>query len=163
MGGVCSSRRRSVTAAGCRRVRLAREVYRCSSTDHGPPNQNYLEQLRRHVMKKAAVYLALGEQLSIKIKDIDMAGEFEPWNTPGNDIRMIRHIYPPRVELHYQLKDAEGNVLKEGQVRLTEPNYQMRSVQNSQDTMRYEKALLDDWLASTFSGRATRKGLNPES
>lgn len=134
-----------------------------SSTDHGPPNQNYLEQLRRHVMKKAAVYLALGEQLSIKIKDIDMAGEFEPWNTPGNDIRMIRHIYPPRVELHYQLKDAEGNVLKEGQVRLTEPNYQMRSVHNSQDTMRYEKALLDDWLASTFSGRATRKGLNPES
>ncbi|WP_334107416.1 DUF3016 domain-containing protein [Methylobacillus sp.] len=124
-----------------------------SSTDHGPPNQGYLDQFRKHVVKKAATYLAPGEQLRIEIKDIDMAGGFEPWNTPGQSIRMVRHIYPPRIELSYQWCDAAGNVVREGSERLTDLLYQMRSVPDSSDVLRYEKALMDDWLAKLFAGR----------
>ena len=129
-----------------------------ASTDHGPPNQGYLEQLSQHIMNRAASYLAKGEQLRIAITDIDMAGGFEPWNAPGNDIRMIRHIYPPRITLSYQLKDAEGKVLDAGAVRLTELNYQLNPTANSADAMRYEKALMEDWLQKYFAGRATATG-----
>lgn len=124
-----------------------------SSTDHGPPNQSYLDQLSKHIMKKAASYLAENEQLNIAITDIDMAGGFEPWNTPGNDIRMIRHIYPPKIVLSYQLKGAEGKVLKEGNVQLIDLNYQLNATFNSADVMRYEKALMDEWLEKHFAGR----------
>ena len=124
-----------------------------ASTDHGPPNQGYLDQFSKHVVKKAAAYLAPGEQLSIEVKDIDMAGGFEPWNTPGQSIRMVRHIYPPRIELSYQWRDAAGNVMREGRERLTDLLYQMRSVPDSSDALRYEKALMDDWLAKLFAGR----------
>ncbi len=129
-----------------------------ASTEHGPPNQSYLDQLSKHIMKKAASYLAEDEQLSIAITDIDMAGSFEPWNTPGNDIRMIRHIYPPRISLSYQLKNAGGNVLEQGDVRLTDLNYQFNSTLNSADAMRYEKALVDDWLEKLFAGRPAPQG-----
>ncbi|MFL9710086.1 DUF3016 domain-containing protein [Methylobacillus sp. Pita1] len=128
-----------------------------SSTYHGPPNQSYLDQFSKHVMKKAAAYLADGEQLNIAVKDIDMAGGFEPWNTPSHDVRMIRHIYPPRIELNYQLKDAEGKVLDEGEVQLGDLNYQLRAVMNSSDAMRYEKSLMDDWLMQMFVDRAAGK------
>ncbi|MCB5187104.1 DUF3016 domain-containing protein [Methylobacillus caricis] len=129
-----------------------------SSIDHGPPNSSYLDQLSKHVMKKAATYLSQGEQLTISITDIDMAGGFEPWRTPGNDIRMIRHIYPPRIELAYQLYDAGGELLKEGKERLINLNYQLNMLPASTDTMRHEKALMDDWLAKLFAdGQAVKK------
>lgn len=124
-----------------------------SSIDHGPPDQAYLEQLRQHVLKKAAAYLAPGEQLSIEIKDIDMAGGFEPWSAPGQSIRMVRHIYPPRIELSYQWRRAAGEMIEEGSERLTDMFYQMRLMPDSTDAMRYEKALMDDWLAKLFTGR----------
>lgn len=126
-----------------------------SSTNYGPPNPNYLDQLRKHVEKKAAGYLRPGEQLTISIKDIDMAGGFEPWIMPVNpDVRMVRDIYPPRIVLNYELRDGDGKVLQAGDEKLSNPAFLLNPRPNSLDTMRHEKALLDGWLSKVFSGRA---------
>lgn len=126
-----------------------------SSTNHGPPNPNYLDQLRKHVEKKAAGYLRPGEQLTISIKDIDMAGGFEPWIMPINpDVRMVRDIYPPRIVLNYELRDGDGKVLQAGDEKLSNPAFLLNPRPNSLDNMRHEKALLDGWLSKVFSGRA---------
>lgn len=122
-----------------------------SSSQYGPPNSSYLDQLSKHIAKQALSYLAAGQSLTISILDIDMAGAFEPWNTPGQDIRMIKHIYPPRIALRYQLRDAEGKVLKDGEAHLSNPTYLMNLSPNSMDSVRHEKALMDDWLRRSFS------------
>lgn len=125
-----------------------------SSTNHGPPNPNYLDQLRKHVEKKAARYLRPGEQLTISIKDIDMAGGFEPWVIPVNpDVRMVRDIYPPRIVLRYELRDVDGKLLQAGDEQLSNPAFLLNPRPNSLDTMRHEKALLDSWLNKVFAGR----------
>ncbi|MCB5184662.1 DUF3016 domain-containing protein [Methylobacillus gramineus] len=121
-----------------------------SSTDHGPPNSSYLDQLSKHIMRQAGRYLREGEQLTISIRDVDMAGAFEPWNTPGNDIRMMKHIYPPRIVLSYRLQGADGSVLKAGEESLGNLNYMLSMQPSSTDTMRHEKALMGDWLRKTF-------------
>lgn len=122
-----------------------------SSSQYGPPNSSYLDQLSKHIAKQALSYLTAGQSLTISILDIDMAGAFEPWNTPGQDIRMIKHIYPPRIALRYQLRDAEGKVLKDGEAHLSNPTYLMNLSPNSMDSVRHEKALMDDWLKRSFS------------
>ncbi|WP_025870719.1 DUF3016 domain-containing protein [Methylobacillus glycogenes] len=122
-----------------------------ASSQYGPPNSSYLDQLSKHIAKQALSYLNAGQSLTISILDIDMAGAFEPWNTPGQDIRMIKHIYPPRIALRYQLRDAEGKVLKDGEAHLSNPNYLMNLSPNSMDSVRHEKALMDDWLRRSFS------------
>ncbi|GEM_PF-388023 len=122
-----------------------------SSSQYGPPNSSYLDQLSKHIAKQALSYLTAGQSLTISILDIDMAGAFEPWNTPGQDIRMIKHIYPPRIALRYQLRDAEGKVLKDGEAHLSNPTYLMNLSPNSMDSVRHEKALMDDWLRRSFS------------
>ena len=122
-----------------------------SSSQYGPPNSTYLDQLSKHIARQALTYLAPGQTLTISIFDIDMAGAFEPWNTPGQDIRMIKHIYPPRIALRYQLKDAQNQVLKEGEEHLSNPTYLFNLSPNSMDSVRHEKALIDEWLRQRFS------------
>ena len=90
--------------------------------------------------------------VSFTITDIDMAGDFEPWRGPQfDDIRIIKDIYPPRIDLAFRLVDAEGNVAKEGKRELRDTAFLMRITMGTQtDTLRHEKQLLDDWMRDEF-------------
>lgn len=112
----------------------------------------YLEQLRDHLISQARYYVPAGARLQITITDIDMAGDFEPWRGPQFDrVRIVKDMYPPKISLTFRLVDAEGNVLKEGKRELRDNAFLMKlSMPNSSDTMRHEKALLDDWLRQDF-------------
>ena len=59
----------------------------------------YLEQLRSHLAKRAGSLLAAGERLSVSITEVDMAGEFEAWRPPSGEARIVKDIYPPRIDL----------------------------------------------------------------
>jgi hypothetical protein len=62
-------------------------------------------------------------------------------------VRIVKDIYPPRMSFTYKLVDASGAVVKEGQEKLVELAFQMTaSPINNQDSLRYEKAMLDNWL-----------------
>ena len=111
----------------------------------------YLDQIRDHVLEQAKYFVPAGYHLTVTFTDIDMAGDFEPWRGPQfDDIRIIKDIYPPRLVLTFRLTDAQGNVVKEGKRDLRDTAFQMRITTSNQDSLRYEKAMLDDWLRSEF-------------
>lgn len=112
----------------------------------------YLEQIRDYLLEQAKYYVPEGHTLSVTFTDIDMAGDFEPWRGPRwDDVRIVKDIYPPRMAFSFQLKDAAGNVVKEGKRNLRDLAFMMKiSMSFRDDSVRHEKALLDDWLRSEF-------------
>ena len=112
----------------------------------------YLESIRNHLLEQAKYFVPDGHSLAVTFTDIDMAGDFEPWRGPRfDDIRIVKDIYPPRMNLAFRLTDAEGNVVKEGRRELRDLSFMMKITMGFRDDpVRHEKALLDDWLRDEF-------------
>lgn len=112
----------------------------------------YLEQIRDHVLEQAKYYVPEGHKLLVTFTDIDMAGDFEPWHgARWTDVRIVKDIYPPRINLTFRLVDAEGRVVKEGKRELRDLAFLMKiSLNFRDDSVRHEKALLDDWIRIEF-------------
>ena len=124
-----------------------------------PPLQTardaYLAELRKFIVQDAARHLPPGQRLDIEVTDVDMVGDFEPWRMRSADVRVVRDIYPPRVDLRFKLVDASGAVLRQGERRLRDPAYLMTAANGyaDNDPLRHEKALLDTWLRNEFGRR----------
>jgi hypothetical protein len=94
--------------------------------------------------------------LKIEVTDVDLAGDFEPWQFRSNqDIRIVKDIYPVRMKLVFQLTDSTGTVLAEGERMLSDFGRSKDLIPTS-DPLRHEKAVLRDWLSREF--RDFRKG-----
>ena len=110
----------------------------------------YLEALDRHLRARAARVLGNGQSLKVSITEVDMAGEFEPWRLAGADVRIVRNIYPARIDLRFRLADAGGATVKEGERRLRDSGFTDDVTRYRDDPLRYEKALIDAWVAREF-------------
>ena len=111
-----------------------------------------LSELKTHIERKANSYVPEGQRLEVTITDVDLAGEIEPWRSPQmQDVRIVKEIYTPRIDLSFKLLDASGAVVKEGKRQLRDMNYMMNINPNRNDSRVYEKALLDDWFRSEFT------------
>jgi hypothetical protein len=122
-------------------------------TDKG--RDQYLQVLKENIESQADKFIPAGQHLALRITDVKMAGDFEPWRGPKfMDVRIIKDIYPPRINLEFNLTDAGGKTLKKGERQITDINF-MATINNyfPDDTLRYEKQLLDDWFRNEF-GRA---------
>jgi hypothetical protein len=120
-----------------------RSTYSYKGADEG-----YMNELRRHLVRTASERLPQGYRLQVNITDVDMAGDFEPHRgATFMDTRIVREIYPPRIRLNYQLMDAAGNVVTEGEQRLQDLGFthQIDPI-NRSDPLRHEKRLLSDWV-----------------
>jgi hypothetical protein len=106
----------------------------------------YLEDLRKHIVRSAARLLADKQTLAISITDVDMAGSFEPGPVRMTDIRVVKDIYPPRIELNFKLTGADGAVLKQGDRLLRDSSFLMTATPSGYGAMRYEKDMVDRWL-----------------
>jgi Protein of unknown function (DUF3016) len=113
----------------------------------------YLEQLRGHLVREAARLLASGERLSVSVTELDMAGEFEAWRPPAVDARIVKDIYPPRIDLSFRLAAGDGKVVKEGERLLRDPAFLVSANRYPDDPLRYEKALIDRWLEQELKAR----------
>ena len=113
--------------------------------------REWLDELGRHVAKRAARVVPKGQRLLVTITDVQRAGMVEPWR-PGRlaDVRIVRDPTPPRIDLSYQLVSAQGAVLKEGSRRLRDLAFLNRGGLPSSDPLRYEKSLIDTWLRDDF-------------
>lgn len=111
-----------------------------------------LERIHRYMVREAGKFVPNGDHLLITITDIDLAGDFEPWRGPEwDDVRVVRDIYPPRIDLSYRLTDASGRVVKEARRRLVNLAFQQEITRAfPDDSLRYEKQLIDDWLHDDF-------------
>ena len=112
-----------------------------------------LDELHKFMCEMGERYVPIGMQAEIKVTDIDLAGDFEPWRGPQFDqVRITRDIYPPRIFLEFRLTDDSGGVVSEGKRELRDIGYQSRLVRPPDDYLRYEKDILRDWFRSEFSG-----------
>lgn len=127
----------------------ARDGY--NGTDKGRDYQ--LEQLKTHLRERAQSFVQPGEKLLVTIKDVDLAGEFEPWRTGAgmSDVRIVKEIYPPRIALTFQLTGANGEVLKQGTRELRDLMFQRTAIGTFDQPLRYEKTMIEDWLRTEFS------------
>jgi len=114
-------------------------------------HQNWMNGLQRHVEARASRYLAPGAHLLVQFTDVALAGAYEPWRGAAmNNVRIVRDVYPPRIDLAFRLTGADGKVLRQGRRELRDPAFLMRSRSYPGDALGYEKAMLDDWLSDEF-------------
>jgi hypothetical protein len=110
-----------------------------------------LDQLKEHLVATAAHYLAPGQRLEIKVTDVDLAGDFEPWRgSRFDDVRIVKDIYPPRVSLEFRLLGADGKVVSEGKRQLQDLGFLLTVALPTTDPLRYDKNLLSDGLRQEF-------------
>lgn len=113
----------------------------------GETDKHYLDTLAGHLKKSAEKRLAPGQKLEVTFTDIDLAGDFVP-NAGAHDVRVIRDIWIPRQKLTFRLLDETGQVLKEGERRLTDLNFMNNvGIIGRDEPLYYDKALLADWVA----------------
>jgi hypothetical protein len=106
-----------------------------------------LRELERFIRETGDADLPAGTTLAVRVTDIDLAGDFEPWRGPQFErVRFMREIYWPRIDLEFRLTDAGGRVVKEGRRSLSDPLYLTHAIRVGDDPLRYEKELLRDWL-----------------
>ena len=109
----------------------------------------FSEKFEDFVKEEASEYLPEDALLSITVKDVELAGEYEFWRGSGfEDVRIMKDIYPPRLKFSYTVKDADGQLVKEGMAQITDMTY----LWNVADPVRrskafyYELQLMEDWL-----------------
>lgn len=122
---------------------------------------DWVTTLAEHLRKQADKQLPPGQKLDVTITDIKRAGDYEPWHGPRmDDVRIMRDIYPPRINLQFTLTDADGKVIDQGERKLVDTAYLLNSsLPNSSDPLRYEKRLLNDWLRRELQDDRNTAGL----
>ena len=123
--------------------------YAYMDTDRG--RDALVDELKQHILARAAKYLTTGQRLEITITDVDLAGDFEPWRgSDYHDVRIVKDLYPPRVSLQFRLLNADGTVVSEGIRRLQNLGYMMSMAWPLSDPLRYDKEMLSKWLRQEF-------------
>jgi hypothetical protein len=110
-----------------------------------------LDTLKQHIEQRAEKLVPAGHKLTVTLTEVDLAGDFEPWRSPAmHDIRIVKEIYAPRINLEFTLTDADGKVVKEGKRELRDLAFMMKLSIDRHDPFRHEKELLNDWLRTEF-------------
>jgi hypothetical protein len=117
----------------------------------------WMKTLGDHLRKRADRVLPPGQQLDVRVDDIKLAGSFEPWRTrPGmDDVRILKDIYPPSMKLHFKLSDANGATIREDDAQLRDSSFLQRAETNTTDPLRFDKRMIDEWLAREFKRAKT--------
>lgn len=116
--------------------------------------EEWLGQLAQHLQRRAGKVLAVGQHLDVTITDIQRAGACEPWRGPRwDDVRVIKDIYSPRIDLRYTLTTGDGALVRKGEDTLRDAAFLSRATMNREDPLRFEKRMLDDWLRREFAPR----------
>ena len=105
-----------------------------------------LRDLERFLVREAQQRLPEGYLLEVDVTELDLEGEFEPWHSRLQDVRILRSVYPARVEFSYRLTDAEGEVVRTGEERLRNDLFLRPIGFFTSDSYVYTKSLLRDWL-----------------
>ncbi len=134
---------------------VAPEKFTDVSDRHADKESNrdfILERLKEYLEKRGPDRIAPGQKLAVTITDVDLAGDFEPWHGfRFEDTRVLKDVYPPRMTLSFILTDADGKVVKQGERKLMDSGYLLTRPGFSDDDLRYDKGMLDNWLRTEFA------------
>lgn len=128
-----------------------REVKRLHGTARRTTEQQ-IRELATWLEKSIARRLPQGESFQVTLKDVDLAGDYEPWRSVQmQDVRVVKDLYPPRIDLSWRRADASGLVISEGETSLRDPAFLQGSGPIGNDVLRHEKRLLQGWLRTVLS------------
>jgi hypothetical protein len=126
------------------------DAWENQSTDTSP---YYLDLLKTCLQTTAAPLLAPGQKLAITVLDVDLAGDTR--RDPLHQIRVMTATTPPHIHLKFQLLDADGKVLREGDRRLSDLNYQDNlRLPGDDEPLYYDKQLLSTWVRNEFRSKS---------
>lgn len=115
---------------------------------YGHDSERNLDTLAHHLKTQGERCLQQGQTLELEVFDVDLAGRNEWWHRAAYDVRVMRDITWPRLDLRYVWRDAAGTVIDQGRERVSDMSYLWRSayVRADRDALPYEKAMLRDWF-----------------
>ena len=115
--------------------------------------EQLLKELSAHFNVLAA-RLPAGQTLAVEVTDLDLAGRTYPNRmSAGLDLRILNGGADwPHITLRYTISEG-GKVLKTGEEKLYNMSYLQRQNRYRNDTLKYEKQMLDDWFTETIAQR----------
>ena len=121
--------------------------------------KNFREQTFTNFEKhfsKLASQLPEGQTLKVEVTNVELAGT--TFHGGMNRIRVVKEMYPPRMEFSYKVINADNSIALEGKAKLKNMNFMMgRTLRYRNDSLGYEKVMIDKWFAETFKGQLTQK------
>lgn len=121
--------------------------------------KNFRERTFKNFEKhftKLAENLSEGQIFKVDVTDVDLAGDTL---AGGIDrIRIVKEIYYPRINFSYQLTNADGSEVVSDEIVLRDMNFMQGSrLKYRNDSLGYEKKMLDDWFFKVFKDRIIEK------
>ena len=116
--------------------------------------QGVLRELEERFREEAAA-LPEGQTLRVTLKDVDLAGDveyFHRWYPFG--LRVIRDVDFPRMEFSYELRGANGELLKSGEENISDMNFRFPAfaARINQQPLDYEKEMIREWARQALRG-----------
>ncbi|WDT82730.1 MAG: DUF3016 domain-containing protein (plasmid) [Candidatus Manganitrophus sp.] len=110
-----------------------------------------LQEIKEYLESLGERYLEPNQNLKIEILDIDLAGRYEPVHRGGaSDVRILNDVTWPQIKVRYILEE-NGEVKVEKKESIRDMEYLRRPNPNfSNDFLRHEKAMLDNWFRDRF-------------
>jgi hypothetical protein len=117
--------------------------------NNGFRDTEVLKDIEKHLVAQAQKYLP-GKDVRINVTDVDLAGQVEPFGRSWTWVRVMRTVTLPSITLDYEVRDGD-KVVQQGKATMRDMNYQDGfSNYFSNDTLRYEKRMMDRWFQSEF-------------
>ncbi len=114
--------------------------------------EDWMVRLAQYLRRSVAARLGEGQQVSIHVEDVALAGAFEDLHGATlSDVRVLRDIYPPSIDLRIDRTAADGSRPGQTEHRLRDPGYLSRQViRHGRDFLQHEKLMIDSWVAREF-------------
>ncbi len=101
-------------------------------------------------------HLAPGDELAVRVLDIDLAGFERPGASLPYGLRVVEDFTPPRIRLAYTLRRG-GRLAARGEDTVTDINFMLTANPRfSTGALHYERAVLRDWFARRFGASGGR-------
>lgn len=115
----------------------------------------WVEALCEHIADKIAASLPDGERVEVRISDIRrvaaMPGAGRTSSSSSNSSEPGgQDVVPPRIVLSFKRLSPKGKVLQTASRTLQDSSLQLKGRRYTGDKLRYEKALVDDWVSKDF-------------
>jgi hypothetical protein len=124
------------------------------ATDTGQQRfqSSVMVELDEQFRDEAASRLATGQTLKISVDDIDLAGEIEYFHRNyAFGLRVIRNVDFPQMTLSYELRDADGKLLKSGTEKLADLGFRFSTLMPiDRSALRYEKQMIREWMQNSL-------------
>ena len=112
--------------------------------------ERIFKKLEKHFAELADT-LPKDQLLKIDVTDVDLAGDVHHGGI--RQIRIVKDVYFPRMELSYQLVNADKTMVTSGDAKLKDMRFlSYIGPAYKNESLGHEKKMLDDWFKATFSG-----------